>query len=195
MLEAVVKTSVRHVHLSREHIDILFGKDYELQNRRWLSPSKAEFAAEERVTLVGPKGKLERVGIIGPGRKSSQVELSISDMKMIGVEAPIRLSGNLEGTPGIVIEGPEGIVTLDKGVFAAKRHIHISMADAEKHGIVQHQIVDVRVDTPERSIIFGDVVCCITMIPELNTPAMLHVDTDEANAAGISGQPIGKVLL
>ncbi len=195
MLEAVVKTSVRHIHLSREHIDILFGPGYELQNRRWLSPSKAEFAAEERVTLVGPKGKIERVGIIGPGRGRTQVELSMSDMKMIGIDAPIRLSGDLEGTPGILIEGPAGSVALDEGVFVAKRHIHISMTDAEKHGIVQHQIVDVRVDTPERSLVFGDVVCCITMIPELNTPAMLHIDTDEANAAGISGQPIGKVLL
>lgn len=195
MLTPLIKTSVRHVHLSKEHIELLFGPDYELKNRRWLSPSKAEFAAEERVTLVGPKGNIERVGIIGPSRKTTQVEVSLSDAKLLGIDVPVRLSGDIENTPGITILGPFGSVILERGVIAARRHVHISMADAEEYGITQHQLVTVSVKTDIRSIVFHDVVCCITMIPTLNTPAMMHIDTDEANAAGIVGQPYGKLLL
>lgn len=195
MLTPVIKTSVRHVHLCQEHVDILFGPAYTLRNRRWLSDSKAEFAAEERLTLEGPKGRLERVGIIGPPRSRTQVELSLSDTYSVGVDAPIRLSGQLENTPGILLIGPAGSVKLESGVIVAHRHAHISMADAEAYGITQHQVVRVRVQSPPRSLIFDDVVCCITMIPTLNTPAMLHIDTDEANAAGLSGQIYGEILL
>ena len=195
MLSPVVKVSVRHVHLCRAHIDVLFGPGYQLTNRRWLSESKAEFAAEERVILEGPKGRMERVGIIGPERSYTQVELSVSDMRLMGVDAPIRLSGDLKDTPGIRIIGPAGTVELESGVIAAHRHLHISMADAQQYHIRQHQAVSVRVDTPVRRLIFENVICCITMIPTLNTPAMMHIDTDEANAAGITGTLYGEVRL
>lgn len=174
----VVGVSNRHVHLSREDVEILFGKDYQLTPIKDLG-QPGQFACQETVTIVGPKGSIENVRVLGPERKETQVEISLTDAYKLGLNPPVRDSGDLEGTPGITIIGPKGQVTKDRGVIIAKRHIHMHTSDAEKFGVKDKDIVKVIVEKGDRKLIFDDVLIRVSDKFALE----FHVDTDEANAA------------
>lgn len=187
--EVLVEISARHVHVSEEHLAILFGEGYKLTPKKDLS-QPGQYACEERVTVVGPKKELAGVSILGPCRKATQVELSLTDARSIGVKAPIRESGDIAGSGACKLVGPKGEVELTEGVIAAKRHIHMTTADAEKYGITDSQIVSVKIPTADRALIFGDVVARVSDSYAL----AMHLDTDEANAAAIPGSCIGEIL-
>ncbi len=188
-MSVLVEISARHVHVTEETLHVLFGADHELTVKKELS-QPGQFASNERVDVVGPKRTLANVSILGPCRKADQVELSATDARSIGIVAPIRESGDLEGTPGCKLVGPCGEVELENGVIVAKRHIHLDPASAEELGVEDKQIVSAKIDTPERSLIFGDVVIRVS---DKFCPAM-HVDTDEGNAAGIAGSAFCEIL-
>ncbi len=185
----LVEISARHVHVSEADLEVLFGKGYTLTAKKDLS-QPGQFACEERVTVVGPKRELAGVSILGPCRKETQIELSLTDARSLGLSAAIRESGDLEGTMGCKLVGPCGEVELSKGVIAAKRHIHMTTADAEKYGITDKQIVSVKIPTAERALIFGDVVARVSDSYAL----AMHIDTDEANAAAVPGSCEGEIL-
>lgn len=187
--EVLVEISARHVHVSEEHLEILFGKGYKLTPKKDLS-QPGQFACEERVTVVGAKRELKGVSILGPCRKATQVELSLTDARSIGVSAPIRESGDTAGSGACKLVGPCGEVELTEGVIAAKRHIHMTPEDAEKYGIKDTQVVSVKIPTEGRALVFGDVVARVSPSYAL----AMHLDTDEANAAGIPGSCIGEIL-
>ena len=189
MAQVLIETSARHVHLTKEHIEILFGAGHELTHKKDLS-QPGQFACEERVTVVGPKKELAGVSILGPCRKATQVELSLTDARSIGVKAPIRESGDVAGSGACKLVGPAGEVELTEGVIAAKRHIHMTTADAEKYGITDSQIVSVKIPTEGRALVFGDVVARVSDSYAL----AMHLDTDEANAAAIPGSCMGIIL-
>ena len=151
-MKFLVETSARHVHVTQEHLEILFGKGYELTKKKDLS-QPGQYACEERVTVVGPKKELKGVSILGPVRKATQVELSLTDARSIGVAAPVRESGDVAGSAGCKLIGPAGEVELTEGVIAAKRHIHATPADAEQLGVKNGDIVSVKVDTDGRSLL------------------------------------------
>lgn len=180
--------SVRHVHLTQETIERLFGPGYLLNVRSPLS-QPGQYAAKETVALVGPQGRLAQVRIVGPPRSENQVELSRSDEIALGIDAPLRDSGDVAGTPGIVIEGPAGSVTLRCGVICALRHIHMSPADADVLGLKNHDQVSVVVADGNRRLIFGDVAVRVSAAFRLE----LHLDSDEGNATGL--QSGAEVLL
>ncbi len=185
----LVETSARHVHVSRRVLNILFGEGYELTHKKDLS-QPGQFACEERVQVIGPKSSFPAVSILGPVRPETQVELSAGDARAIGVKAPIRESGDLKGSAGCKIVGPKGEVELEDGVIIAKRHIHATPEDAEKYNLTDKQIVSVKVDTPERSLIFGDVIVRVSK----NYALAMHIDTDESNAAGCTPGLMGEIL-
>ncbi|MBE6796731.1 MAG: phosphate propanoyltransferase [Ruminococcaceae bacterium] len=185
----LVEISARHVHVSEKDLEILFGKGYKLTPKKDLS-QPGQFACEERVTVVGPKKELAGVSILGPCRPATQVELSLTDARSIGVKAPIRESGDIAETGACKLVGPCGEVELSEGVISAKRHIHMTTADAEKYGIVDKQIVSVKIPTEGRALIFGDVVARVSDSYAL----AMHLDTDEANAAAIPGSCTGIIL-
>ncbi len=188
-MSVLVEISARHVHVTEETLHVLFGADHELTVKKALS-QPGQYASNERVDVVGPKRTLSNVSILGPCRKADQVEISATDARSIGIAAPIRESGDLEGTPGCKLVGPCGEVELQNGVIVAKRHIHLDPASAEELGVVDKQVVCAKIDTPERSLVFGDVVIRVS---EKFTPAM-HVDTDEGNAAGIAGSATCEII-
>lgn len=183
-----VEASGRHVHLSRKELDALFGTGYELTKAKDLS-QPGQYASKERLTVVGPKGAYHNVVILGPVRKESQVEVSLTDCLQLGVKAPIRESGDIEGTPGIVLVNGDKSVSLDKGLIVAKRHVHMTPEDAEKLGVKNHDIVKVKVEGA-RSLIFDDVV--IRVSPKFAT--YMHIDYDEANACGFSKGIRGRII-
>ena len=183
-----VEASGRHVHLSRKELDALFGTGYELTKVKDLS-QPGQYASKERLTVVGPKGALHNVVILGPVRKESQVEISLTDCLQLGVKAPIRESGDIEGTPGIVLVNGDKSVSLDKGLIVAKRHVHMTPEDAEKIGVKNHDIVKVKVEGA-RPLIFDDVV--IRVSPKFAT--YMHIDYDEANACGFSKGIRGRII-
>lgn len=185
----LIETSARHVHVSRRVLDILFGEGYELTAKKDLS-QPGQFACEERVQVIGPKSSFPAVSILGPVRPETQVELSAGDARSIGVKAPIRESGDLEGSAGCKLVGPKGEVELKDGVIIAKRHIHMTPEDAEKYALEDKQVVSVKVDTAERSLIFGDVVVRVSPKYAL----AMHIDTDESNAAGCTPGLMGDIL-
>ncbi|MBQ5968648.1 MAG: phosphate propanoyltransferase [Clostridia bacterium] len=185
----LIETSARHVHVSRRVLDILFGEGYELTSKKDLS-QPGQFACEERVQVIGPKNSFPAVSILGPVRPESQVELSAGDARTIGVKAPIRESGDLKGSAGCKLVGPKGEVELNDGVIIAKRHIHMTPGDAEKYQLEDKQIVSVKVDTAERSLIFGDVV--VRVSPKFSLA--MHIDTDESNAACCVPGMMGEIL-
>ena len=187
--EVLVETSARHVHVSRRVLDILFGEGYELTKKKDLS-QPGQFACEERVAVVGPKSSFPAVSILGPERPETQVELSAGDARSIGVKAPIRESGDLEGSAPCKLVGPKGEVELKDGVVIAKRHIHMTPADAEKYDLQDKQIVSVKVKTDERSLIFGDVIVRVSPSYAL----AMHIDTDESNAACCTPGLIGEII-
>ena len=183
----IVETSARHVHLTAEAVEILFGKGHQLTNKKNLS-QPGQFACEEKVTVIGPKGSL-KASILGPTRPENQVELSLTDARTIGVVAPVRESGDVAGSCGCKLVGPCGEVELAEGVIAAKRHIHMTPADAEAFGVADKEIVEVRLNTA-RPLTFGDVV--VRVSPKF--ALAMHIDTDEANAAGCAGTVYGEIV-
>lgn len=185
----IVETSARHVHLSEADFKVLFGENATLTKKKDLS-QPGQYACEERVIVKGTKKDLPGVSILGPFRKESQVELSATDARSIGLGIAVRESGVLDGTPGCTLVGPAGEVTLDKGVIVAKRHIHATVADAKELGVVDKEIVSVKVNTPERSLIFGDVVVRVNDTYSL----AMHIDTDESNAAGMVPGVMGEIV-
>lgn len=185
----IVETSARHVHLSEADFKVLFGENATLTKKKDLS-QPGQYACEERVIVKGTKKDLPGVSILGPFRKESQVELSATDARSIGLGIAVRESGVLDGTPGCTLVGPAGEVTLEKGVIVAKRHIHATVADAAELGVVDKEIVSVKVNTPERSLIFGDVVVRVNDSYAL----AMHIDTDESNAAGMVPGVMGEIV-
>ena len=188
--KVLVETSARHIHLTEEAVEKLYGTGAELTPKKMLS-QPGQFAAENaKITLVGPKGTLA-VSVLGPTRKANQVELSFSDARALGLKSvPVRESGDVAGTPGLKLVGPAGEVELDEGVVIAKRHIHMTPADAEAFGIEDKQIVKVKVESEARTTIFDDVVCRVHPTYAL----AMHIDTDECNAAAAFGEVYGEVI-
>jgi len=187
--KVLVETSARHVHLTEEHIAILFGEGASLTFKKALS-QPGQFACEERVTVVGPKKSIANVIILGPARKASQVEVSLTDARTLGIAAPIRESGDVAGSGACKLVGPCGEVELTEGVIASKRHIHFTPENAKEFGVEDKQIVSVKISNADRSTVFGDVV---VRVNENFAPAM-HIDTDEANAACAFGECWGEVI-
>lgn len=187
-LQVPVGVSNKHVHISREDLDILFGEGYELTNMKDLS-QPGQYAAEERIEVVGDRSSMV-MRILGPVRKNTQIEISVTDSFSLGVEGVLRESGNIEGTPGLIIKGPKGQVELDKGVIVAARHIHFHTDDAKRFGVTNGQKVQVKTQGP-RSVIFDEVVCRVDPSFALD----MHIDMDEANAAGIKNGDLVKVIV
>ena len=184
----IVETSARHIHVTAETLAALFGKDAVLHNKKDLS-QPGQFACEEKVTLVGPKGEL-KVSILGPTRPADQVELSFTDARTLGLKVvPVRESGDVAGTPGLKLVGPAGEVDMAEGTIIAKRHIHMTPADAECFGVADKQIVKVKLNTA-RPLIFDDVV--VRVSPKF--ALAMHVDTDECNAAAAFGEVLGEIV-
>ena len=179
-----VEVSNRHVHLSKEHVEVLFGKGYILKQARPLS-QPGEFAAEEKVRLVNGNKVINGVRIIGPERAVTQVELSGTDAAQLGMDVPLRLSGDIEGTPGITIEGPVGSVVLGTGVIRAKRHVHLSEDDARQLGLVDGASVSIiLLGGEETGIILDDLIVRVGK----NYSRAAHVDVDEWNVLGVEGE-------
>lgn len=183
-----IGVSARHIHLAEEDVQRLFGPGHALRPRKELMAG--EYAAEETVTLVGPKGSLSKVRVLGPARKRTQVEISATDGFSLGVVPPVRLSGDVAGTPGIAIVGTHGAFTLPEGVIVARRHIHLSPADAERWHLQDGQVVQVAVESGPRPVIFDDVVLRVGRRYRLE----MHIDTDEANAASLRTGDRGRIL-
>ena len=185
----IVETSARHVHVTEEDLEILFGKGAKLTHKKDLS-QPGQFACEERVTVVGPKKQLANVSILGPVRPETQVELSATDARSLGITAPVRESGDLDGSGACKIVGPCGEVKISQGVIIAKRHIHMTPADAEEFGVKDKQIVSVKIESAERSAILCDTV---VRVSEKYALAM-HIDTDESNAVGAARDQMGEIV-
>ena len=175
--------------VTKADLETLFGAGYELTKKKDLS-QPGQFACEERVAVIGPKGQFPAVSILGPERKETQVEISASDARTLGVKAPVRESGDLEGSAPCKIVGPKGEIEIDKGVIIAKRHIHMTEADAAVFGTVDKQIVSVKIDSPDRSLIFGDVVVRVSDSYAL----AMHIDTDESNAVLAGPGATGEIV-
>ena len=187
--KVMVETSARHIHVSQQDLETLFGAGYQLTKKKDLS-QPGQYACAERVDVVGPKKTLAGVSILGPTRKSTQVEISLTDARSIGVNAPIRESGDTAGSGACKLVGPAGEVELTEGVIAAKRHIHMTTADAAEFGLTDKQVVSVKIDNADRSTVFGDVVVRVN-----DTFALaMHIDTDEANAACAFAGTEGEII-
>lgn len=185
----IVETSARHVHLTEEHFAILFGEGKELTVKKMLS-QPGQFASEERITVVGPKKEMSGVLILGPFRPATQVELSATDARTIGVTAPIRESGDVAGSGACKLVGPCGEVEISEGVIIAKRHIHLTPEDAAEMGVKDKDVVWVKVDTDGRKAILGDVVCRVSD----KFATAMHIDTDESNAISASCDLMGEIV-
>ncbi len=188
-MKVMVETSARHLHVSQEDLVTLFGEGAVLSNKKDLS-QPGQFATNEKVEVVGPKGSL-KMSILGPVRPETQVELALTDARKLGITAPIRESGDLAGTPGCKLVGPAGEVEISNGVIIAKRHIHFNPDEAKEAGVVDKQVVSVKLNYNDRSLIFGDVVCRVSPKYAL----AMHIDTDESNAAGLPGTVDGEIIL
>lgn len=189
-MKVIVETSAHHVHITKETLEALFGKGATLTNKKDLS-QPGQFACVEKVTVVGPKGEM-KMSILGPERNADQVEISLTDARKLGVVAPVKESGDVAGTPGCKLVGPEGEVEIECGVIAAKRHIHLDTKTAEEFGLVDKQVVSVKVgEGTGRTTTFGDVVIRVS---DSYAPAM-HIDTDESNAAGLGGTVEGEIIV
>ena len=188
-MKVMVETSARHLHVTQEDLETLFGKGAVLSHKKDLS-QPGQFATNEKVEVVGPKGSL-KMSILGPVRPETQVEVALTDARKLGINPPIRESGDLAGTPGCKLIGPAGEVEITHGVIAAKRHIHFNPEEAQQAGVVDKQIVSVKLDYNGRSLVFGDVVCRVSPKYAL----AMHVDTDESNAAALPGTVDGEIIL
>ena len=174
-----VEVSAHHIHLSQEHVETLFGQGHQLTRHSDLS-QPGQFACQEQLTIVGPKGRIERVRVLGPARKATQVEIAMTEQFKLGIHPPIRESGDIRDTPGCTLEGPAGNVLLDRGVICALRHVHMTPADALRYGVRDKSFVRVRV-AGDRELVFGDVLVRV----DPNFALAMHIDTDEANAANV----------
>jgi acetate kinase len=175
-----IEVSAHHIHLAQEHVEVLFGPGHRLTKHSDLS-QPGQFACNEQLTIAGPKGRIERVRVLGPTRKATQVEIAMTERFKLGIQPPIRESGDIDGSPGCTLEGPSGKVAIDKGVICALRHIHMAPADALRFGVKDKSTVRVRIPG-DRELIFGDVRIRV----DPNFVLAMHIDTDEANAANLS---------
>jgi acetate kinase len=175
----LIEVSAHHIHLAPEHVEALFGPGHHLTKQSDLS-QPGQFACQEQLTIVGPKGRVEHVRVLGPARKATQVEISMTEQFKLGIHPPIRESGDILGTPGCTLEGPAGRVALERGVICALRHIHMTPADALRYGVRDKATVRVRVPG-DRELVFGDVRIRV----DPNFRLAMHIDTDEANAANL----------
>ena len=181
-----LEASGRHVHVTREQAVTLFGHD--LTEKRPLS-QPGQYLANERVTVMGPKGRFENVAVLGPARKEAQVEVSLTDGRQLGVQPPVRPSGKVEGSPGVLLVGPRGEVKLHQGVIAAQRHVHMTPEDAQRMGVKDKQVVKLQVFT-DRPLIFEDVLVRVSK----DFATFAHLDFDEANACGFQTGDLGRIL-
>jgi putative phosphotransacetylase len=188
-LEVPIAVSNRHIHLSKEHVERLFGRNYQLNKWKDLS-QPGQFASKETVTLIGPKGKLEKVRVLGPARGNTQIEISLFDGYTLGITPPIRDSGDIDGTPSINIQGPRGQLKVDQGLICAARHIHMNPDDAARFQVANGQRVQVKV-TGQRGVIFDNVLIRVSPKYKLE----MHIDVDEANAAQIKNGQLGVLIL
>lgn len=184
----IVETSARHIHLSDQDLETLFGAGYQLTKKKELS-QPGQFACDEKVTVIGPKGE-QKMSVLGPTRTATQVEISLTDARSLGLQAKVRESGDIEGTGGCKLVGPCGEVEIPCGVIAAQRHIHMTPADANEFGVEDKQIVSVEITTDGRSLVFGDVICRVSE----NYATAMHIDTDESNAAGCGRDTMGTII-
>ncbi len=187
-MKVMVETSARHLHVSEADFKVLFGDDAVMTNKKDLS-QPGQFATSERVEVIGPKGSLVMT-ILGPVRPSTQVEVSLTDARKIGISAPIRESGDTKNSGACKLKGPKGEVDLTEGVIVAKRHIHFNEEEAAEAGVTDKQIVSVKLNSDERSLILGDVVVRVNKA----YAAAMHIDTDEANAAALAGTVDGEII-
>ncbi|MEG0691493.1 MAG: phosphate propanoyltransferase [Oscillospiraceae bacterium] len=187
-MKFIVETSARHLHVSKEDLATLFGADAKLTNKKELS-QPGQFATNEKVTVVGPRGQLT-MSILGPERPVTQIEVSLSDARTLGLAAPIKESGDIVDSAPCKLVGPCGEVELPIGVIVAKRHIHTTPEDAIKLGVSDKEIVAVKIDSEDRSLIFGDVVVRVSH----KFATAMHIDTDEANAAHCAGEVFGEII-
>ena len=186
--KVLVETSARHIHLTEEHIEALFGKGATLTKKKDLS-QPGQYACEEKVEVVGPKGSL-KMSVLGPARNADQVEISLTDARSLGITAPVRESGDVKDSGACKLVGPCGEDELTEGVIVAKRHIHLTPEAANEFGVADKEIVGLKIENDTRSIIFGDVV---VRVSEKFAPAA-HLDTDEANAGALSGEVYGEIV-
>lgn len=184
----IVEMSARHVHVTERDLETLFGKGASLTPKRELS-QPGQYLCEERVDLIGPKKTIANVSILGPTRPETQVEVSLTDARTLGVEAPIRMSGDVKGSGAVTIKGPAGEITLTEGVIAAKRHIHMTPDDAEKMNLKDGQTVSVKIGG-ERGLVFDETVLRVSK----KFATAMHIDTDEANAVALPRDAVGFIL-
>ena len=184
-----IETSARHIHICKEDFEKLFGTGSELTFDKELS-QPGQFLAKERVTVIGPKGRFENIALLGPLRPATQVEISLTDTKKLGIPAVIRQSGDIAGTPGCTLSGPNSTIDIDKGVIVAKRHIHMTPSQAYKMRVKDNDTVFVRTRSYERALIYADVVVRV----HKNFSLAMHVDTDEANAFANEEEPYGVII-
>lgn len=188
-LKVLVEVSARHIHVSDKDLETLFGAGYKLTHKKDLS-QPGQFACEERVAVSGPKGAFPGISILGPTRPNTQLEISLSDTRTLGVSAPIRESGDVAGSAGFVVKGPVGEIDLSEGCIVAKRHIHVTPEDAEKYGLCDKEIVMVKIEGTGRALIFDDVVIRV----RADFATAMHIDVDEANGAKVGGVVYGEVI-
>ncbi len=188
--DVLVEISARHMHVTQADLEVLFGKGATLTPIKELS-QPGQYACAQRVDVVGPKNTIKNVIILGPTRPETQVEVSLTEARQLGISALVRMSGSIEGTNGCTLVGPEGEVVLEKGVIAAKSHIHFNEEEAKEYDVVDNEVVMVKIPSPqERDLLFDDVV--IRVHP--NFKAAMHIDTDEANAAGLTQAVMGEIV-
>ena len=181
-----LEASGRHVHVTKQQALTLFG--HSLTPKRELS-QPGQFLANERVKVIGPKGEFDNVAVLGPERKEAQVEISLTDGRVLGIDPPVRLSGKVDNTPSVTLVGPNGQVTIPQGVMAAQRHIHMTPEDAKRMGVQDKQVVRLQTYT-NRPVVFEDVV--VRVSPDFQT--RVHLDYDEANACGFQNGDLGRIL-
>jgi putative phosphotransacetylase len=185
--KVIIEGSGKHCHVTRETLDTLFGKGFELVVKKYLS-QPGQFASEQKVTVVGPKGQTT-VSIIGPCRSADQVELSYTDARALGFDCPVRESGDLKDSPGCKLIGPKGEAAISEGVIIAKRHLHLTPEDAARFGLKDKQIIKIKVGG-ERALIFDEVIARVS--PSYAT--YCHIDYDEVNAAALFGETTGEIV-
>ena len=184
----LVEVSAHHIHLTQEHVEALFGAQHQLTRHADLS-QPGQFACKEQLTIAGPKGRIERVRVLGPTRKITQVEIAMTEQFKLGVHPPVRESGDILNTPGCTLEGPAGNVVLEQGVICALRHVHMTPEDALRYGVRDKSFVRVRIDG-DRELVFGDVLVRV----DPSYALAMHIDTDEANAASIQTGAQGYIV-
>ena len=184
-----VAASARHIHLSQADVERLFGPGYQLQVFRMLS-QPGQFAAKEQVTVIGPKGKIEKIRVLGPARKDTQIEIALTDSFALGILPPVRMSGDVAGSPGCIIEGPRGQIEVKQGVIAAARHLHLSEEQAQLFGLKNGQTVCVRATGARATTLHKVVVRC-----GKGHDMEVHIDTDEANAIGLVPNAMMEVIV